>query len=439
MWEMRKVMAVIMLLVVAIWGFAGGQSESGQGQMESGQGAEEQPLAGTTLSIASMNDPFNYVIEEMLPMFEEETGIDVQMEIIPYNGLRERTMTDLVSGSASFDVITMDIVWMGEWAEAGFITQLDEYIESDNIDMDAFIPGALEGLAYWDGDTYGMPIGAYHFLMHYRTDLLEEAGMDMPTTYDEVMQFGSAVQSPSEDQYGIAVPMVRGAPIVHYSLAYLSGAGGGVLNENREPTINSSVAREVYDYYEQFLEIGPDGMPSYDWFAVSDAYQQGRVAMLGAWNVVSPGFENPEDSQIVGQTEYSVMPTLDEGDEAQVPFGGWSLVINEDSDKKQAAWEFIKWITSEEVHLEYARRGGTPVRFDTLENEELQAERPWYETVLEIERNGLSDARYRPRIPQWIEIEETLGLLLNQAMIGQKSVDAALDEAQAELEEILSE
>lgn len=439
MWEMRKVMAVIMLLVVAIWGFAGGQSESGQGQMESGQGGEEQPLAGTTLSIASMNDPFNYVIEEMLPMFEEETGIDVQMEIIPYNGLRERTMTDLVSGSASFDVITMDIVWMGEWAEAGFIAQLDEYIESDNTDMDAFIPGALEGLAYWDGDTYGMPIGAYHFLMHYRTDLLEEAGMDMPTTYDEVMQFGSAVQSPSEDQYGIAVPMVRGAPIVHYSLAYLSGAGGGVLNENREPTINSSVAREVYDYYEQFLEIGPDGMPSYDWFAVSDAYQQGRVAMLGAWNVVSPGFENPEDSQIVGQTEYSVMPTLDEGDEAQVPFGGWSLVINEDSDKKQAAWEFIKWITSEEVHLEYARRGGTPVRFDTLENEELQAERPWYETVLEIERNGLSDARYRPRIPQWIEIEETLGLLLNQAMIGQKSVDAALDEAQADLEEILSE
>ena len=439
MWEMRKVMAVIMLLVVAIWGFAGGQSESEQGQMESGQGAEEQPLAGTTLSIASMNDPFNYVIEEMLPMFEEETGIDVQMEIIPYNGLRERTMTDLVSGSASFDVITMDIVWMGEWAEAGFITQLDEYIESDNIDMDAFIPGALEGLAYWDGDTYGMPIGAYHFLMHYRTDLLEEVGMDMPTTYDEVMQFGSAVQNPSEDQYGIAVPMVRGAPIVHYSLAYLSGAGGGVLNENREPTINSSVAREVYDYYKQFLEIGPDGMPSYDWFAVSDAYQQGRVAMLGAWNVVSPGFENPEDSQIVGQTEYSVMPTLDEGDEAQVPFGGWSLVINEDSDKKQAAWEFIKWITSEEVHLEYARRGGTPVRFDTLENEELQAERPWYETVLEIERNGLSDARYRPRIPQWIEIEETLGLLLNQAMIGQKSVDAALDEAQADLEEILSE
>lgn len=439
MLEMRKVMAITLLVVVAIWGFAGGQDEAGQGEMGAGEGSAEQPFAGTTLSIASMNDPFNFVIEEMLPMFEAETGIDVQMEIIPYNGLRERTMTDLVSGSGSFDVITMDIVWMGEWAEAGFITQLDEYIERDNIDMDAFIPGALEGLAYWDGDTYGMPIGAYHFLMHYRTDLLEEAGMDMPATYDEVMEFGRAVQNPADDQYGIAVPMVRGAPIVHYSLAYLSGAGGGVLDDNREPTISSSVAQDVYDYYKQFLEIGPDGMPSYDWFAVSDAYQQGRVAMLGAWNVVSPGFENPEDSQIVGQTEYSVMPTLNEGDEAQVPFGGWSLVINDDSDKKEAAWEFIKWITSEDVHLEYAQRGGTPVRFDTLENEELQAERPWYETVLEIERNGLSDARYRPRIPQWIEIEETLGLLLNQAMIDQKTVDGALDEAQAELEEILAE
>lgn len=436
MLEMRKAAAVLLLMMmVAMWGFAGGQGEAEQ---EAGASSEEdQPFAGTTLSIASMNDPFNFVIEEMLPLFEAETGIDVQMDIIPYNGLRERTLTDLVSGSASFDVITMDIVWMGEWAEAGFITQLDEYIERDGVDMDAFLPGALDGLAYWDGDTYGMPIGAYHFLMHYRTDLLEEVGMDTPTTFDDVMAFGEAVQDPASDQYGIAVPMVRGAPIVHYSLAYLSGAGGGVLNDAREPTMDSQVARDVYTYYEQFLDIGPDGMPSYDWFSVSDAYQQGRVAMLGAWNVVSPGFENPDESVVAGDTEYSVMPKLNDGDEAQVPFGGWSLVINDDSRKKEAAWEFIKWITSEEVHLEYAQRGGTPVRFDTLENEELQAERPWYEIVLEIERNGLSDARYRPRIPEWVEIEETLGLNLNEAMIGQKTVEEALEESQSELEEIL--
>lgn len=430
--RMIMAVAIVFAILFPTTVFAGGAQEEDVDP--------DRPFEGETISFASMNDPFAYVIEEMLPQFEDETGISVEMDIIPYSGLREQTITDLVGGTAEFDVITMDIVWMGEWAEAGFITQLDDYIQDDEIDMDDFLPGALEGLTYWNGDSFGMPIGLYHFLMSYRTDILEELDRDPPVTFDELIEFGEAASELEDDLFGIAAPYQRGAPIVHYSLAYLSAAGGGVLDsEDGGPIISNETAVQVYEYYQEFLDIGASGMSSYDWFDSSEAYEQGRAASFGGWNVVFPGFEDSDQSDVVGNTEYTPLPVISSDDEPIVPVGGWSLVINDDSQKKDAAWELIKWLVSEDVQLEYAENNGTPVRFDTLENENLQERFPWYEVVLEAESSGIADARYRPRIPEWPDMEEELGLLLNQAMLGEESIPDALDSAQSQIESILAE
>ena len=401
--------------------------------------AQERPFDGEVITFASMNDPFAFVIEDMLPLFTEETGIEVRMDIIPYVGLRERTLADLVSGSGTFDVITMDIVWMGEWAEAGFIRQLDDLIERDGMDLDAFLPGALDGLAYWNDDVFGMPIGAYHFLMHYRADLLEEAGIDVPTTYAELLAAAEAVSRPAEGFYGIAAPMVRGAPVVHYSLAYLSGTGGGVFDAEGNVAIDTDLAEEVFSNYKRFLDVGPPGMLSYDWFAVSEDFQQDRVAFLGAWTVVSPGFEDPEESLVDGKVGYTTLPLIDGGVSGQVPFGGWSLVVNEAGRNQEVAWEFIKWLVRPDTQRTYAQMLGTPVLFETLEDPELQAQFPWYETVLAVEREGMVDAQFRPRTPEWPQMEEVLGLLLNQIMTGERAVGDALGQAGQQLRTIVGE
>ncbi len=401
--------------------------------------AQERPFEGEVITFASMNDPFAFVIEDMLPLFTEETGIEVRMDIIPYVGLRERTLADLVGGAGTFDVITMDIVWMGEWAEAGFIAQLDDLIERDGIDLDAFLPGALDGLAYWQDDVFGMPIGAYHFLMHYRADLLEEDGIDVPTTLDELLAAAEAVSRPDEGFYGIAAPMVRGAPVVHYSLAYLSGTGGGVLDADGKVSIDTDLSKELFAAYKRFLDVGPPGMLSYDWFAVSEDFQQDRVAFLGAWTVVSPGFEDPEESLVDGRVGYTTLPLLTADASGQVPFGGWSLVLNQASRNQDAAWEFIKWLVRADTQRTYAQNLGTPVLFETLEDPELQAQFPWYATVLEVEREGRVDAQFRPRIPEWPQMEEVLGLLLNQIMTGERATDAALEQAGQQLRTILGE
>ena len=59
------------------------------------------------------------LIEPLIPEFEKESGIDVDLQVLPYPQVRQRSMADFVSGTASSDVYGQDIVWLGEWAENG--------------------------------------------------------------------------------------------------------------------------------------------------------------------------------------------------------------------------------------------------------------------------------------------------------------------------------
>jgi len=402
-------------------------------------GAQPNQLAGSTITFACMNDPFaNVIRDHLIPLFEQETGIKVRMDIIPYTGLREKTLSDLVSGAGTYDVLTMDIVWMGEWAENDFVVCLDPLIARDGVDMRRFLPGALDGLAYWKGKIYGLPIGAYYFIMHYRKDLFEEAGLPAPVTFDDVLRAGQVISELEDNLYGIAEPMVRGAPIVHYFLAFLSGAGGMLLDSNYTPRLTDPVAEEVLGYYKQFLRIGPPGMLSYDWFNTSDAFQQGLVGMVGCWSVVSPGFEDPAQSVVAGKVGYTALPVVTSGDEGKVPFGGWSLAINKHSRNKEAAWEFLKWITSDRVQYIYAMNLGTPVVFSVLRDPWLQHRFPWYKVILEAEESGDVDAQFRPRIPEWPQMEEAMGLVFNQVVLGEVPVEAALKKLNDEITAILT-
>ena len=83
-----------------------------------------------------------------------------------------------------------------------------------------------------------------------------------------------------------------------------------------------------------------------------------------------------------------------EGMEPKYGFGGWGIGINSSSDEPDAAWEFIKWLSSPEIQKEWIRHDGAPIRRSTLEDPELNAEYPWFPILLEAFENG--DGDYRP-------------------------------------------
>lgn len=406
--------------------------------------AQQSEYAGTTLEFIVQPDVFAEPVRRLLPRFTEETGIIVNMETLPYASLRERQLSDFIGGTGSVDIMTMDIVWMGEYAEAGWIEPLGPYFERDAelIDADDFLPGAMAGLALWEGEYYGMPLGAYYYLMYYRTDILEAAGLEPPRTLDEVVAVAEAVHDPANDVFGFSAGYRRGAPVVHDSLAYYIGLGGAVLADfpdDLTPNMNTELARTVYTFYRDMLELAPPGAINFDFAQRREPFQQGRVVLMGNWSSSAAAFNDPRNSveAVVGNVGTTYMPRASLDADPIVPFGGWSLVINADSQNKEAAWEFIRWLSSPEIQRAYAADGGTPFRFSTLQDPELSAERPWYGQILEAEANDWVRPEYRPRFPAWPEMEEALGLRLSEIMSGTRSVDDALSMVDAEIRQIL--
>lgn len=405
---------------------------------------QQSQYAGTTLEFIVQPDVFAEPVRRLLPRFTEETGIIVNMETLPYASLRERQLSDFIGGTGSVDIMTMDIVWMGEYAEAGWIENLGPYYQrdADLIDPDDFLPGAMAGLALWDGEYYGMPLGAYYYIMHYRTDVLEAAGIEPPTTLDELIAAVEAVHDPANEMYGFSAGYRRGAPVVHDSLAYYIGLGGAVLRDfpsDLTPNMDTELANRVYEFYKSMLDFAPPGAINFDFRERREPFQQGRVALVGNWSSSSAAFEDPRNSveAVIGNVGHSYMPKASPDADPVVPFGGWALVMNADSANKEAAWEFMRWLSSPEIQKVYAADGGTPFRFSTLEDEELASTRPWYQLILDAEANGWVRPEYRPRFPAWPEMEEALGLRLSEAMSGTRSIADALALVDREIRTIL--
>jgi len=398
--------------------------------------------AQETVNFAIMNDPFVDAMGPLVEEFEEETGINVVLDILPYSSLREQAITDFSTGMGEYDIYAMDIVWTGEWAEAGFITPIDEFIEDrDEINWGDLLPGAKEGLMLWEDQIVAMPLGSYHFATMYRKDWFEEKELEVPVTMEDYREVLPKLTEPEKGRYGISVPYVRGAPITHYSLAVVSGLGQSLLANpphNYSPQIDAPISVAAFTLYKDFLDWGPPGMRDFDWHDNRAEFIQGNAAMATNWTSGLARVE-AEDAESAGNTGYTYLPRLSRNNEPTVPFGGWSMVINDDSTQKEAAFEFMKWFVSEEVQKEYARLGGTPNTLSAISDPKLQERFPFYEWVEEVESNGYADPQVRPRYPFWPKMEEILGSRLSQIMVKDAPVRETLRQANLEIEEVIKE
>ena len=384
------------------------------------------------------------VIETLLPIFTKETGITVDLQILPYPQLRTRAMADLVGGTANSDIYLQDIVWLGEWASNGYALPLDALFARDaaEIDQADLLPGALNALSRWDGKLWSVPVGAFYFLNYFRSDWLAEKKIAPPSTLDRFDAAAASLTDPSANRFGVAMPYQRGGPIASWFLATYAGAGGTLLSDppkNFRPTLDSHRALDVLTHYIGWLKDAPRGAIGYHWNDQTVAMQTGRIAMAPTFSVNGTEFAKPENSVAAGHLGFGYMPRYQDSDAPVVPFGGWAAAINAKTEKIEPAWQFLKFLIRPDIQLALAAQGGTPVRISSMRDAALQQKYPWLPFILEAEAQGRIYPDYRPRYPFYPKIEEVLGLQLNRAALGQASPAEALAVANAAILAIVTE
>ncbi|MEM9223355.1 MAG: extracellular solute-binding protein, partial [Pseudomonadota bacterium] len=143
------------------------------------------PYAGTTVDVVFLLRPGYEAIEAMLPEFEEETGIKINIIKHPYENALGEQVRDFVA-QGDLDAALIDLVWIGNFAENEWIVPVDQImadypdIIDPDLDLDDFFPLVLNAFGGWNGTVYGLPFDNYSGLLFYNRCMLEEAGFDGP-------------------------------------------------------------------------------------------------------------------------------------------------------------------------------------------------------------------------------------------------------------------
>ena len=138
----------------------------------------ETRFDGVTLNIASQNDQFAAVLAAEAPKFEALTGAKVNVDILSYPELLTKITADYVGHTKGYDIATMDIVWSGQFAQAGYTVDLTPWIKRDaaEIGVADIYPSLMSALGGYGAKQVAFPFAGYANVLAYRKDLYEAAG-----------------------------------------------------------------------------------------------------------------------------------------------------------------------------------------------------------------------------------------------------------------------
>ncbi|MGQ9503249.1 MAG: ABC transporter substrate-binding protein, partial [Anaerolineae bacterium] len=181
---------------------------------------------GQNLTLASMTDQYVAAFRVLIPKFEEASGATITLDELGYVDLRQKLVADFVSHTANYDLMTVDIVWSGEYGQNKYTKPLDEYMARDKaeLQLDDILPVAWT-LGEWQGKHFAYPLAGYANVLNYRKDVLEQAGVKPPATQEELLAAAQKLTDAAKEFYGIALLGAKGPAVAQDFMAWVQQHG----------------------------------------------------------------------------------------------------------------------------------------------------------------------------------------------------------------------
>ncbi|GGD26714.1 sugar ABC transporter substrate-binding protein [Microbacterium faecale] len=377
--------------------------------------SEATDTAGVTISVVDSitSEPGSTDLAAMLDACGEPEGITIAREQVPSSEVVQKVL-QRASSQTLPDLLQLDNPDVVQFADIDALHPLADF----GIDLEAYNEGML-GASTLDGDVYGLAPSINTLVLFYNKDLLAEAGVDVPATWDELRDAAAALTT--ADRYGFSMSATASYEGTWQFLPYIWSNGGD------EKDITSPETVEALEFVVDLMKDGSMSQSVVGWGQgdVLDQFTAGEVPLVegGIWTFKT--LNAVEDLN----WGVSTFPTPDGGNLA-TPLGGkvWTLPVTGDPEKAAAAAKILECLNSDENQTANAESNGAiPSNVSVAAEFAKQNELDYIETSVEAVKHVR--ARTRELGVDWPATATAIHTALQSALTGQQTAEEALNSA----------
>jgi len=366
-----------------------------------------------------------------------DMNIELEYTDFPYNETRNRIL-DRISHGDSVDIISVDQIWLGEFAEKGLLRNLtDEFEEWGR--MSDLYEAIIDGSVY-NNTIYGLWLWTDIRGMWYWADMLQEAGVDPESlkTWDGYISAAIKLDDFFGDRVTQGVHLVGASHDPDMWYPYLWMLGGEILELHEGhptrgvywfPSYNSSEGIRAMEFLKGQVDAGIKPQEEHYWGG-EFANRSFAVMIEGSW---MPG-EFPIESWPTLEQQVGFIPMFPVPNQTistSTMMGGWELAVPSTSQNSDLSWELVTILAEPEILTPFLQEYGylptQKVIGDGPSSQPLKESVPFFEEMVSMIPYG----RSRPNLAEYPEIAEHIHQAIQQVYNGTASPEDALDMAAA--------
>lgn len=414
----KKVLSLVLAMVMAL------SLAACSGKNEETASAGEKPYAGQEITVL-IPPWYEEGITATIPEFEESTGIKVKLDVMDWDPLKDRIVTACSSGQAPADVTEFSWDWVGTFGVAGWYEPLNGYLD------EAFWSDSMTKDTFKYSDNYlAIPIYNDFRMTYVDSKDFEAAGIkEMPQSADEMLEAARKIKASGAEEYPISLPLSATAGTTTPWFMLTKSLGGELFDENMNPMFleQDSAGHKAMEWIMTGLNEGLINPASLDYqgMDVVDRFINGEGSIdIAGWAGNVTEYFNAEKSKISESVKVVKVPGADGNSRTYGLLEGWG--IPSASEHKEAAAEFLKWVSREEfIESFFLDYGIFPSSKNVMDKLIADGKIPGGDTVSEV--LGTIEPLFPQGAPEWYGTwEGEVASIMNQMAKGNLTLDQGL-------------
>jgi len=341
-------------------------------------------------------------------------NISISVTTVPFSDLYQKILTDVSTGTNSYQAFVFDPQWMGDFVGPGYLEDLSTRVKADASlkwdDIGAFF---RDFSATYQGKVYTIPLDGDFHMVYYRTDILAKDGLKPPETWDDYLAIaqkeqGQDLNGDGQGDYGSCISKKRNAQAYWFITSIAGGfiqtdgtnQGAFFNTADMKPLVQNEAFASALDIYKKTGQFGPPNEINLDVGDTRGLFTSGRCALSMDWGDIGTLAIDPTTSKVKDKVGAVILPgskmVLDRSTGKLVPcdattcknavnginhapfasFGGWSGAINGkvSTAVKDAAFKFLSYMSAPEqsnVDVTIGKTGFNPYRTSQFSDTKL--------------------------------------------------------------------